>query len=223
MDADSRWPRIDAVPSGRAVTACGAGQSARARASCRREHRGDRHAGQDRARGAFRHRGYAQRFEGILPRPHLDRASRPAARHPGTALAADGSIRHRDDAVVAQCAGDPGNPNPTQANDMARKANDFLAEEVRKRPIAFRALRHCRCRIPIWRQENCSAACVSSASKARWSTASHRSTIRTRRSITTSSNTGRSGALWKSSTCRSICIRAIRCRAMRASMKATPG
>ena len=42
-------------------------------------------------------------------------------------------------------------------------------------------------------------------------------------SITTCRNTGRSGRRSNGSTCRSICIRAIRCRATPRSMKAIPG
>ena len=88
---------------------------------------------------------------------------------------------------------------------------------------ASRGWRRCRCRIPISPPGACSAASRSLAFAARWSTASRRSATSTRRSTTTSSSTGRSGRWSSSSTCRSICIRATRWRAMPGSTRAIPG
>ena len=49
-------------------------------------------------------------------------------------------------------------PDAKKANDMARKANDYLADAVASSPIAFKQSPHCRCRTPISPPESCSAA-----------------------------------------------------------------
>ena len=41
-----------------------------------------------------------------------------------------------------------------RANELAIKANDFLAEQVAKGQIGFKDLRPCRCKIPTWQQRN---------------------------------------------------------------------
>ena len=80
-----------------------------------------------------------QRFAPASCRPdYWDELEHAAARHPRQAPAADGRARHRDDAAVAQRAGGAGDSRSAQgANELARRANDFLAEQVAKRPDRF--------------------------------------------------------------------------------------
>ena len=66
-------------------------------------------------------------------------------------------------------------PDAKKANDIARKANDYLAEQCASGPIASRRSPRCRCRIPISRPRSCSAASRISAWSARSPTASRRS------------------------------------------------
>ncbi|MNY41146.1 hypothetical protein D3C86_1759350 [compost metagenome] len=89
--------------------------------------------------------------------------------------------------------------------------------------IASLPSQHCLCRTPMRQPRNCSAASTISASSARSSTASARRAMARRRFITICHNIARSGVKSKSSTCLSTCIRAIRCRRIRASMTAIPG
>ena len=71
--------------------------------------------------------------------------------------------------AVAQRAGRAGDPRSRSAHEMARRANDFLAEQVAKRPGPFPGPRRAaRCRTPRSRRASSSAASRSSASAARW-------------------------------------------------------
>ena len=92
-------------------------------------------------------------------------------------------------------------PDPKKATDLARRANDALAEVVRSARTASRGSPRSRCR--TWTppsREYRSAASRSSASAARWSTASRRSSIRTAPCTSTCRSTGRSGRKSRSST-----------------------
>ena len=84
-------------------------------------------------------------------------------------------------------------PDPAQAAEIARKANDYLAEQVRKRPDRFQGLAALAMQDPERAARELSAASRSSAFAARWSTAFRRSATPTPWSITTCRNTGRSG------------------------------
>ena len=114
-------------------------------------------------------------------------------------------------------------PDPKAAVALARKANDALAEQIAKRPDRFQGLAAVAMQDPDRAIEELERASRSSASRACWSTASRRSAIPTTRSTTTCRSTGRSGPRSSGSACRSICIRAVRCRATRGSMPAIPG
>ena len=115
-------------------------------------------------------------------------------------------------------------PDPAHASEIARKANDYLAEQVRKRPDRFHGLGGaCRCR------SRSGGARTRTLRQGAW--LSRRAGQRlfadqatpTPRSITTCRNIGRSGRRWRGSMCRSICTRAIRCRATPKFMTAIPG
>ena len=54
-------------------------------------------------------------------------------------------------------------PDAKRANEIARKANDYLAEQVRSAPTASRRWPRCRCRTPTLPRASCSAASRSSA------------------------------------------------------------
>ena len=115
-------------------------------------------------------------------------------------------------------------PDPAKAAEVARRANDALAEEVAKRPDRFQGLAARADAGPrSVRSTSLSARSTSSVSRACWSTASRRSAIPTARSTTTCRSTARSGPRSSSSTCRSICIRVARCRATRGFMPAILG
>ncbi len=87
-------------------------------------------------------------------------------------------------------------PDPTRANDLARKANDYLASEVQKRPDRFQGLAALPMQDPdLAIRELDTLRQGARLQGRRWSTASRRSAIRTRRSITTCRNTGRSGRM----------------------------
>ena len=66
-------------------------------------------------------------------------SSRAAARHPGQAACRDGRAGHRDDDPLAQCAGGPGDTRGAEGQRIAARANDYLAEQVAKRPERFQA------------------------------------------------------------------------------------
>ena len=111
-------------------------------------------------------------------------------------------------------------PDAKKANEIARKANDYLAEQVKKRPDRFQAL----AALPLQDPDLATREIAALREGARHGRRagqrlSRRSAIRTRSPISTRSNTGRSGRWSSSSTCRSICIRAIRCRRTRASTR----
>ena len=56
-------------------------------------------------------------------------------------------------------------PDRKKAHEIARRANDYLAEQVLKRPDRFQALAApFRCKILTWQAGNCSAASSNSAS-----------------------------------------------------------
>ena len=155
---------------------------------------------------------------------HLGRARGAAARIARRAACADGRARHRDDGGLAQCAGGAGGSRSGAGRWHWRAtANDALAERCGKRPDRFQALAALPMQDPDAAIRELERASTSSASRARWSTASRRSAIPTTRSTTTCRSTGRSGPRSSGSACRSICIRAARCRAMRDSMTAILG
>ena len=112
-------------------------------------------------------------------------------------------------------------PDSKRADEIARRANDFLAEQVAKRPDRFQGFAALPMQDPELATRELSAASRSSASRARWSTASRRSATPTTVVYYDRRSTGRSGRRSSGSTCRSTCIRAIRCRAMRRSTTAT--
>ena len=102
-------------------------------------------------------------------------------------------------------------PDPARANDIARKANDYLAREVQKRPDRFQGLAALPMQDPdlaIRELDRCvrdlgfKGVLVNGFSQV--------GDPRHASSTTTCRNTGRSGECWSSSTCRSICTRAIR-------------
>ena len=96
-------------------------------------------------------------------------------------------------------------PDPVRANDIARKANDYLAREVQKRPDRFQG--PCRLADAGSRSGDPSSSTAASVildCGAPWSMDSRRSAIRTRSSTTTCRNTGRSGRRLSSSMFRSI-------------------
>ena len=113
--------------------------------------------------------------------------------------------------------------DPKKANEIARKANDYLAEQVRKRPDRFQAL----AALPL--QDPDLAArelhrCVKDlgmigALANGFSQIGDANTIPT----WTKSSTGHFAAWSNSLTCRSTCIRAIRCRRIPESTRITAG
>ena len=102
--------------------------------------------------------------------------SRPApARHPGHAPEGNGQARDRDDDPVAQRAGGAGDPR-RQARDRGRQAGQRRPRRrsaQAPRPASPLSPR-CRCRTRTPRPPSSRAASRSSASSARWSTASRR-------------------------------------------------
>ena len=58
--------------------------------------------------------------------------------------------------------------DPARARDIARRANDYLAEQVVKRPDRFQGLASCPCRIRRTRRASSNAASAISAFAARW-------------------------------------------------------
>ena len=109
-------------------------------------------------------------------------------------------------------------PDPARANDIARKANDYLAREVQKRPDRFQGLAALPMQDPdlaIRELDRCDPRARLQGRAGQRLLAGRRP--RHASSITTCRNTGRSGKCWSSSTCRSICIRAIRSNATPAS------
>jgi gamma-resorcylate decarboxylase len=108
-----------------------------------------------------------------------------------------------------------------QADELSRRANDFLAEQVRRRPERFRGL----AALPMQSAELAArelARCVKDLGfcgalvNGFTQVADHDSAVYL-------DPIGRSGPRWSGSTCRSICIRAIRCRRTLRSMKAIAG
>ena len=110
-------------------------------------------------------------------------------------------------------------PDVARANEIAIRANDFLAEQVAKRPSRFQAFAALPMQDPdlaITELERCiktlgfRGALVNGFSQ-----------IATARShsITTCRNTGRSGRRSRRPACPSTCTRAIRCRKTARSMK----
>jgi predicted TIM-barrel fold metal-dependent hydrolase len=97
-------------------------------------------------------------------------------------------------------------PDIAYANEIAMRANDFLAEQVAKRPSRFQAF----AALPMQDPELASAELVCCIK-----------TLGFR--ITTCRNTGRSGPRWNRRDCRSTCIRAIRCRKTAQFTKAIRG
>ena len=113
-------------------------------------------------------------------------------------------------------------PDPVRANDVARKANDYLAREVQKRPDRFQGLAALPMQDPdlaIRELDRCirdlgfKGALVNGFSQVGDPNTT---------STTTCRSTGRSGVCSSNSTCRSICTRAIRSKPTPVSMKAHP-
>ena len=81
------------------------------------------------------------------------------------------------DDPVAQRAGRAGDLGPQTAMAVAREANDHLAAEVAKQPDRFAGVAALPMQDPEEAAKELGAACASSASRVRWSTASRRSAI----------------------------------------------
>src|SRR6185437_6970431 len=111
----------------------------------------------------------------------------------------------------------------TKAGDVARRANDYLAEQVANARRASRLSPRCRCRIRSLLSRSSNAASARSVFAAHWSTAFRKCPRATSRSITTCRNIGRFGRSSSSLAYPSICTRAIRCPKIRESMMGIPG
>jgi hypothetical protein len=114
-------------------------------------------------------------------------------------------------------------PETAKADEIARRANDYLAEQVARRPSRFQAFAALPMQDPelaITELERCVRR---SDSAARWSMDFRKSPIIRRQSTMTCRNIGRSGKGSSSSAFPSICIRAIRCLKIPGSMPAIPG
>ena len=70
-------------------------------------------------------------------------------------------------------------PDPKRANEIARRANDFLAEQVRKRPDRFQALAALPMQDPELAAEELTRCVKDLGFRAPWSTASRSSTTPT--------------------------------------------
>src|SRR6266508_408493 len=104
---------------------------------------GSQYARQDRTRGAFRHRGDCERFQGVLSGPRVAGGARARARSARPAASPDGPIWYRDDAAVAQRAGGAGDPR-SGAGERAcpprqRFSGGASAQAARPLPGARRA------------------------------------------------------------------------------------
>ena len=114
-------------------------------------------------------------------------------------------------------------PDPKKANEIARLANDFLAEQVLKRPDRFQAL----AAIPMQDPDLASRELQRCVRELRFKGALvngfSQITMWTLQFTMTYLSTGLSGASSKSSTYRSICILATRSPAGRKSTKAMIG
>ena len=112
-----------------------------------------------------------------------------------------------------------------RAIEVAKQANDVLAD---RRAQASRPASPAFAALPMQDPEAAAAELTRCVKELGFVGAlvngfSQIGDARQRRPITTCRNTGRSGARSRRSTCRSICTRAIRCRAGRASTKGTTG
>jgi hypothetical protein len=110
-------------------------------------------------------------------------------------------------------------PDAAKAEQLSRRANDFLAEQVAKRPTDFKVWPPSRCKSPSGQYANWNAVSKTSAFEGRWSMVFPRSQMSTGRFITTFLNTARSGQQWKCWTFPFTCIREIRSRQMREYIK----
>lgn len=114
-------------------------------------------------------------------------------------------------------------PDKKKAIEIARRANDVWLKNAPSGRTASSPSQPCRCRTRMRRPRSFSAASTTSVSSAHSLTASAKRAMARHRFITTCRNIVHSGARWKSLMCLSICIRAIRCRRIPASMTATHG
>ena len=81
-----------------------------------------------------------ERFEGVLPRRHLDRGARPHPRPPRPRLRLMDEFGMQMMILSLNAPAIQAIPDAKKANEIARKANDYLAEQVQKRPDRFQAL-----------------------------------------------------------------------------------
>ena len=182
-------------------------------------HQRGRHAGQDRTRGTLRHPGHADGSAGFVPDSWPELKERLLDIQDKRLAQMD---RHGVEMMILSLNAPAVQaiPDIARANEIAIRANDFLAEQVAKRPSRFQAFAALPMQDPdlaITELERCiktlgfRGALVNGFSQI--------GDGKRPRSITTCRNTGRSGRRSKRPACPSTCTRAIRCRKIARSTK----
>ena len=164
-------------------------------------------------------------FKGVLPRRHLERGARAHPRPAWPQASPDGRVRHGDDDPVAERAGDPGaSPTPKRPTRSRARPTTISPSRCISAPTAFRRWQRCRCRTPTLPRRELER-CVKDLGMV-GALANGFSQVGDPNTIAYLDEK-QYWPFWervrRSSTCRSTCIRATRCRRTPASTRTTTG